>query len=1078
MAERLRAELKAKCENDKSLEPLWAQWLIDERQIGKALQNIGQNFPHYSRHDESHSKQILVNIERILADRIKLLSASDLWLLLEAAYCHDIGMIVTYDDLATDWSSEQFQSYLDRILLQKNHELLDIAQVFKEKDISGFIEEKSLIDLLQQIKWLYADFYRGLHPERSESIVRQPTDTISLNSPRNELIPKRIFSLLGKICSHHGKNFDDVMLLPNKQVGLGNDDIHPRFIACLLRIGDLLDLDNNRFCPVMLRTMGVIPSSSTAHIDKHAAIQNFRMDEDRVEVSAECHLYEGYLATTSWFSWIQDEFQRQMAHWQDIVPRREFGLLPTIGKLDVKLQDYEVLDTSQRPKFGVDQQKAIELLQGAGIYESPAQAVRELLQNAVDATLLRLWLDDSKTNSTNGNCLSSPLHERSIELLSQKPIILSIKRLETIENQEEYATWEITICDQGVGISRHDLRFMQSIGSSYKNLQKQSIIKKMPLWMQPSGVFGIGFQSVFLLTEEVVIKTRSYFASEAFEITFHNPTGEKSGNIFIQKIAEPYKVQTGTCLSFKIRDRAVPTRLSWNTNFPIASWAIENFDPVVDRELPYKIYQLLDGVASFSVASPIPVHVDETEYNIFVPPVAPLSFESFDKTANIALRTTLYRAQSFIQIYYRGQILSDRPPLEFVHIQANLMGEKADSLLTLNRAKLKSEVRFETYDKIISSAAEAMTSKQLNKEEQLYFSAFLRFYGLDAQYSSWTNLWRGIKVTTEFSLDEVLKGSTVHLEPYSNPILRFSLTASTHGPENKPSLEICRQGNDALLITYDQDGLRHDSVVNLLLRELVEQYQYVGYQYLPGRERTVGTGAIITFSTSFLEPFSFEVLEDELSALQRGSRTVRFSMPCLSKYEELAYKDTSNTFLVTDLFSYNFKQPRMIFPFALKPGIGPGIFRMHRGEGWTNTVEETVEWTYKNRQNTSMTKNQIRAIYATFVEELSKSFDSSEDTGGSEAGSLDTQPLEEQSTAIQTNDHDVIINPLDLNYNDLEGEKVICPACNEFQFKSWPKGWELHFNGRRCNHAEGLTINEFMDTHPHIFPHNDSTEEG
>lgn len=94
MADLLIRHLNEKGQEHSSLAMLVNQWGFDQQLIPKALQNVGSLFPHYSRHDESHSKQILVNIERLLADNLSLLTATDTWLLLEAAYWHDIGMVI------------------------------------------------------------------------------------------------------------------------------------------------------------------------------------------------------------------------------------------------------------------------------------------------------------------------------------------------------------------------------------------------------------------------------------------------------------------------------------------------------------------------------------------------------------------------------------------------------------------------------------------------------------------------------------------------------------------------------------------------------------------------------------------------------------------------------------------------------------------------------------------------------------------------------------------------------------------------------------------------------------------------
>ena len=48
----------------------------------------------------------------------------------------------------------------------------------------------------------------------------------------------------------------------------------------------------------------------------------------------------------------------------------------------------------------------------------------------------------------------------------------------------------------------------------------------MPEWLQPSGEFGIGFQSIFMITDLVHINTKSFFTQQELEI-------ELSSTVFI-----------------------------------------------------------------------------------------------------------------------------------------------------------------------------------------------------------------------------------------------------------------------------------------------------------------------------------------------------------------------------------------------------------------------------------------------------------------------------------------------------------------------------------------------------------------
>jgi hypothetical protein len=515
MASQLTAHLKDCSENDKDLDALNAQWAFDRKLTGKALQNVGLLFPHYSRHDESHSIQILTNIERVLGPlRISTLSASDTWLLLEAAYHHDIGMVVTNEQKKGDWGSKDFRRFIEK---QKkfstgNSKKL-IEHILKNSDAVpsiNFDPELHPLTSITTAEQLLAEFYRDRHPDRAEQIISAPEDLIGLTSPRTELIPKRLFDLLGEICKVHGKGYDALMSLPHIASGMGRDLIHPRFIACMLRLGDLLDLDNNRFCPVMLKVVGEIPATSHAHVEKHHAVKHFRVDSERIEVTAICSSYEGYVATEAWFDYLRQEVAWQMAHWADIVPNKDFGLLPTIGKIETELRDYELIDSKNRPRFKLDEQKVFALLQGAGIYDSAKDILRELIQNAIDATLLLIWLRHGKgeaddlPNEQQIDINDSPFSPHVKKIFTEYPLQIDLTK-EKVANGEIITA--ISIKDFGIGISREDLAIMAQVGGSYQKSWKQEIVNRMPKWMRPSGAFGIGLQSAFLLTNQLIYNT-------------------------------------------------------------------------------------------------------------------------------------------------------------------------------------------------------------------------------------------------------------------------------------------------------------------------------------------------------------------------------------------------------------------------------------------------------------------------------------------------------------------------------------------------------------------------------------------
>lgn len=552
MADVLIRHLKKKGEEHSALELLVNQWGFDEQLIPKALQTVGSLFPHYSRHDESHSRQILVNIERLLGEGIELLTATDTWLLLEAAYWHDIGMVVPHKDLEEALRDDGFKTYL-RETADGKGELSRFARHFRQH-FSGsdmqkcFAGADSPTDAMDKFRQLMAEWFRRKHAGRAGRTVVSPWEQAGISSPRTELIPKRLFRLLGQICQMHGSPFDEMMeRLPYKEAGMAQEDCHPRFVACMLRLGDLLDLDDNRFCPVMQQIAGdKRPRLSCAHVDKHASIRHFRLDRERIEVSAECATIEGYVETCKWFDWLKQEVQNQMARWSDIAPSRELGLLPTLGELKVDLEGHLLtLRPGEQPAFSIDGEQALRLLQGQNLYDSELACIRELLQNAIDATLLRLWLTEDRNVFTKGN----PLDAATKELLGKYPVKISLERdPERPPKDDEHESWTLVIEDEGTGISLEDLQYMLRVGSSRNNSKRRALIDEIPEWMKPSGAFGIGFQSVFMLADKVELETRSLFDRGGLKVELYNPLGSHSGIVKASRIVEAVPGKCGTRL--------------------------------------------------------------------------------------------------------------------------------------------------------------------------------------------------------------------------------------------------------------------------------------------------------------------------------------------------------------------------------------------------------------------------------------------------------------------------------------------------------------------------------------------------
>lgn len=932
---------------------LYAQWNYDKKVIPSALNAVSNLFPHYSLHDESHSITIINNIVRVLGkENMVKLSAIDIWLILEASYNHDIGMVVSSEELLKTIESDKFISFFKELLQDTKNSLYEFANQFNiiENKIRSK-EDVYNLELNDSIKFILAEFFRRIHAERSVDIIINPLGELSLASPRG-VIPARINRILANICSCHTKNFEDVMKLPFSEVGIDIEDSHPRFIACLLRIGDLLDLDNNRFSDVMLRTLTKVPIDTLNHKSKHLSIESFRVDKEIIEITANCKDYDVANITQHWFNYLNSEITMQMVSWNKIVPFKELGYLPSIGKLEVILENYDLIDGKNKPKFSVDTDKALALLQGAGIYDGAFQCIREVLQNAVDATLIRIWLEHNETSD-----FSTPQSKEFINLTNDYPIIININEKEIEGNLK---CWEIEIKDKGTGISSTDLKFLMNTGSSSKNRERIHIIENMPVWLKPSGTFGIGFQSIFMLTDLVTIETKSFFDEEFRIIELNSPSSKKNGDILIQKKKTTHAIKPGSKISFIHKTKAIPEgyTVSIGTN---AEKVVTNFDPFSNESMDVEIAKIIDEIFDFSNKSYIPIKlfIDSEEMKI---PSLEGKFDYFDPENSLEFKIHCGDQKNGWRVltYYKNQTAENRLHQEFdsLGFEINIHKDKASEVLTLNRNKIKPEYSktlshdfYKSSFKIISENFDVIFQTE---EKKSIASMFLNFYkelvetkDIDlSQFKHWENFQIDIKVEgTE------VKKNMVDLLNEAKKIIIKENTNRT--PKNDDIYEF---NNSELSISLF--NLRPAfGFTKFLLFKLSEYFSSV-----ESKIDSLGQSRTIIYSK---EKQGSAVQDDELINILKN--TIRYSarvtIPCLEKYFDLRINDDSHTpYLSHYTLDGNiyFPFPKMLSPFIKQTNDTNQKFLNEE------VSDKLIDWVYDNRHNTETTKKQIIEAYKLF----------------------------------------------------------------------------------------------------------------
>lgn len=935
--------LRRKCEQNPDLSLLLSQWDYDRRLVSNALQAVVRYFPHFSRHDASHSNTILVQVARILGPkRIDALSATDLWLLLEAAYQHDIGMVVTDEQVRTWWGTPGFKDFLSQLRNHSDPELRRAAELFAEDAPSEGSARDWPIEVSRVLTLAIAEYARQQHATNANRIILDPERTIGLQSPRTHLIPARLFRLLGKICAHHGRSFEDTMELPREEAGLGTDDAHPLFVACMLRLGDLLDLDNGRFCPVMTRSFGTLPASSRVHYEKHAAINHFQVSRTIIEVEAECESYESYEVTDQWLEWLRGELKNQMARWSEIAPSPRFGALPSLGKVEAHIKDYITLEPGRRPRFEVDREQILTLVRGANIYTNHFSCIRELLQNAVDATVLRLWAErwSSKPREELEKLKPSDLRKA----LKEFPIRVGFDRLESNDTSRK-AKWRVFVEDKGTGISLDDVRHIQKIGSSAKNPARQRMIWEMPEWMRPSGIFGIGLQSVFLFTNKVVLRSRHHATQEALEVTLQNGQGSGLDGLSIKRLeGEAARIPVGTTVEFVLDLERVPEMRAIEV-FALDSDTRSAFDPVVRRDFPHEIEFTRMVVREFSEACACPIEL-EGRHSQTITSEGLFDNAEFDPETNleIIMEARLQSDGLGDRLYYRGAPvngtdLSGGHPL--LKLQCNVHAGRANELLLINRERFTKEgeriVRRNlnlAVNKFLPRYLEALRSKspKTAELEAASLSAMLLEFEPSTVGTEWRRAQLIVHNDEPFSLEEFVSQERIDLH--------YAAGGSTL---------VFRAANSRVEILCGHDYW-------WLLIFLGKSFEHHGYHSHPAWSE-----GVYVFSRRIEDA---GISEPGLRALLRGlpkrdsyfGLSNRLAIPCANAYQALSYAPGMHD----EHFSHlaRWYRPRMVCPFVLKD----------RRITLPN-LDKVVQWTARNAAGGPRAESEVAQALWDFIRE-------------------------------------------------------------------------------------------------------------
>lgn len=928
----------------------WRQWEIAKHAVSEVLATISHYFPHFSLHDETHSIAILNNIVRIVGkETLQELSIVDLWMILIAAYYHDIGMTITGDELSYFVSKDSaFVDYVLSIQKDEHSPMSSYANCFDVKEGKLYHKQDQLTtENLDAHRFLIADFVRHKHASRSAEKVLSAK---SLHLPGNP-IPERIIKLVAKVCNAHTQSREELLKLPTTESsGCGIEDCHPLYVACLLRIGDLLDVDSNRVSSVLLSTLASIPIDSQAYNQTNRDITHILINQSVIEMTAECAEYRVAELLNSWFKMINDEISFQSKEWYRIAPNEKFRSLPAVGNMIVKLTGYDDITSKEKPKFEIDTNKAIEMLQGAGLYNDPSQSIRELLQNAVDATYLRVFMEHGERDMT-----IKDFEKKCADC----PISISINKKSATTDDGD--CWQIEISDVGLGMDREDVKFLTKTGSSSHNKQKQTIVNKMPAWMRPSGTFGIGFQSVFLITDKVLMRTRKWGGAETLELTMYNPTGTEHGNI-LQKTIVDNNIPFGTTLQFNVKSKKSS---SWSVsmNERMTIQRIQSYDFAIESGLDVSITKLVDRIKQFADIGCVPLKLTFEDSEIPLSYNTNNGFDFYDQETGmqVAAGGGEYWSNG-TSLYFRNQIVDKfRSSINFLQFRVNMLTEDAKDVLVLSR----NDVNLHAYERIQTNMIKSVCRYVIkyydnfgsidSKDYRPYAAALLETYrnlmndaGIDCCYPE---DWNDIQIMTTNGTKTIKK------------LLSFD------------RVEILYSDRDQIYF-YSGNNANPECEIN----QNTTQYELVFF--LKKRFASVFKGKMFTQKGILLSK------EKEHSIIQEGAASAfydyyghsdnyaRSHIPCVNKYSILRIKNVRREHM---LGAYGYEDyPIMVCPYVREREEDAHFFSSKYKLKY-KVSQDVLEYVYQHRYDQSTTREQIavayeqyRAEYQPIIDELNQ----------------------------------------------------------------------------------------------------------
>ncbi|MEZ5941791.1 MAG: ATP-binding protein [Planctomycetaceae bacterium] len=598
-------------------------------------QQVVRFLPQFTLHDQIHLWNVLSFMEHLAGGEkeINKLGAGDCAMAIWAAFTHDLGMVLAAEELAALDTADHVDTVVNDTAQpgDKNEPTKAAVEAWRAyrdghehwRAIAADPKSDSSRMKLGVIRASYIrDSHARFDPHSGHCRI---DDWLQCLAEEDRLIAQALedFAIadhLVRVAVSHNQHID---WLPDQLKRLGIESphadnagpelgaIHWTWIGWLLRLADVFDCDKSRTPRILFEHSGVTDTRSQTEWQKHLAIpappewNAGNSGQSLVYTSQRCPSPVVEKALHQIVGWMNDEINKVRAAQNAAL--RGVDSLPTLRlplQAEVTIRNRVGGYMYHDMEFRLDRDAVVELLMGESLYGGPELALRELVQNALDAVHLR----DQR------NELAKRLNQsRSTEQPRQphEPWVGEDPEVRVTWGEEDGKKF-VRVEDNGVGMTVGTMkRYLTQIGRSYYKSNdfraEQELMREHGILCTAISQFGIGFLSVFMLADNVTIHTRPVAASPNPPATNTPEHEQESARFpFRAEIHGPHGLLAfypdntrrtpGTTVTLWLKDSFVLPE--WDRELLLAQLRKEFYDIEVPDEAEQRREELLKSLAA------------------------------------------------------------------------------------------------------------------------------------------------------------------------------------------------------------------------------------------------------------------------------------------------------------------------------------------------------------------------------------------------------------------------------------------------------------------------------------------------